>query len=47
MKEFKGKMDQHKQQSDRCFYALALEFKNTDSHFRKHMMKYHKEKYGY
>jgi len=41
-----GKFDCHKKECDRRFYALAKDFTNTDSEFRKHMMRYHKARYA-
>ena len=46
MSSFRGHTEHHIKECDRRFYALAKDFKNTDSEFRKHMMKYHKVRYS-
>ncbi len=46
LKSMKSNLCNHTRECDRRFYALAKDFKNTDSEFRKHMMKYHQAKYS-
>ena len=43
---FRGRVEHHIKECDRRFYNLAKDWKNTDSHFRNHMIKYHKSKYA-
>lgn len=45
LKSMRSDFRNHTRECDRRFYALAKDFKNTDSEFRKHMMRYHKAKY--
>jgi len=44
--EMRTELKHHIKECDRRFYALAIDFKNTDSEFRKHMIRYHSPKYS-
>lgn len=44
IKSIRSDLKNHTKECDRRFYALAKDFKNTDSEFRKHMIRQHKAK---
>ncbi|MBW2971958.1 hypothetical protein KY359_02880 [Candidatus Woesearchaeota archaeon] len=46
VKSIRSDLRNHARECDRRFYALAKDFKNADSAFRKHMINHHKAKYA-